>query len=140
MEAVIRLIERRPAAKRIAASIFELAVALSWVLVGLSIIPDRQSATTHSLIGHSLGIFTTAWSVLFVVGGALVIWGITMHSFRARIAGLTLLSSGLLMEGIAALTVRLEPRVFVYFVYAGACAFRALHLTTENRIAERRQA
>lgn len=133
MEAVIDRIARRPVSRRITASLFELAVAVSWALVGLSVIPDRAAVVKHSLIGRELGIFTTAWSILFVVGGLSVVYGITAKSFRVRIAGLALLASGLLMEGIAAAIYSPEPRALIYFVYCGAAAFRAVLLTIEHK-------
>lgn len=130
---MIHRLTQRPFVVRITLSIFELAVAVSWALVGVAIIPDRAAVTAHSIVAHELHAFTTVWSALFAVGGLSVAYGIVAHSFRVRVAGLALLATGLLMAGIAAVAYTIEPRVFVYFVYAAACALRAIALTVEHK-------
>lgn len=119
--------------KRAAASLFELAVSLSWMLVGVAILPNPTSVAAHSPVGRNVGLFASAWAVLFILGGALVIHGILRASPRTRVAGLLLLATGLLMEGVAAATFEMEPRVLIYFVYCIACVGRAFLVARENR-------
>jgi hypothetical protein len=120
-------------AERLTGHVFEVAVAVSWALVGLSYLPSPSDTADHSPVGRNLGTFSVVWSVLFIVGAIGVVWGVSRLQKRWRVAGLVLLATGLLMEGIGAATFEFSPRVLVYFVYCAACASRAYLLTAEHR-------
>lgn len=118
---------------RVCGHLFELAVAASWILVGLSFIPSPTDTAAHSPVGRNLGTFQVVWSVLFIVGGTMVVVAVLRRLLGVRVAGLALLATGLLMEGVGALTFEPSPRVLVYFVYCVACSTRAIVLTLEQR-------
>lgn len=124
---------RRPYKHRIAGHLFELAVAASWLCVGLAWLPSPTSTAEHSPVGRNVGVFATCWSSLFIIGGIATIWGVLRSELGVRVSGLVLLATGLAMEFVAAVTFDLTPRALVYLVYFGACAARALMLTLEHR-------
>lgn len=119
--------------KRLSGNLFELAVSVSWMLVGLSFLPSPTDVAEHSPVGRNVGAFLMVWAALLTLGGAMVAYSALKGMLRSRVAGHALLTTGLLMEGVAAATYAFEPRVLVYFVYGAACATRALLLTMEHR-------
>lgn len=131
--APIALSPHRMMWRRLTEELFEVAVALAWLLVGATFLPAPTDTAQHSPVGRNVGVFATGWSLLFIIGGALTICGVLRGELGVRVAGLVLLTTGLLMEGIAAGTFNFTPRVAVYFVYAAACGARALMLTLEQR-------
>lgn len=112
--------------------IFELAVAVSWATVGVTYLTDGD-ALTRSPVGRNVGAWSVAWSILYIVAGVLVIYGV-LRSVRVRVAGLVLLSTGLAMQTVAVASFEPDLRVAVYTVYAVAAASRAVLLF---RLAER---
>lgn len=123
----------KPMVDRVTGHLFELAVAISWMLVGMSFIPNPTDTAAHSPVGRNLGVFAVVWSIMFIAGGLLVVWGVLRSVLGVRVGGLLLLATGLMMEGIGALTFEPSPRVLVYFVYCLACLARGIGLTMEQR-------
>lgn len=102
-----------------------MAVAFAFMLVGAAYLLAPEATAIASPVGRDLGIFEIVWSALYVLGGASIIYALARPSARARVAGLALLATGLLMNGIGAATFELTLRVPIYFVYFLACASRA---------------
>lgn len=113
--------------ERIRRHLFELAVATGWALVGLAYLVDRDAVATKSPLGHAIGGWPVVWSALEIVGGVMVIAAILKQTTRYRVAGLTLLATGIGMQAIAVSVYGTDLRILVYYVYAGACAFRAFY-------------
>lgn len=109
---------------RFRAYIFELATAVVYMLVGVTNIISPQAAV-HTSVGRTVPPFDTVWSLLYMLGAACVVTGILKPFPALRVAGLTLLGTGLLMQTAAALTFAVQPRAFSPFVYAAACFARA---------------
>lgn len=106
--------------------IFEFASALAWMLVGINYLFDAEAAT-RSPIGDALHPFDYMWSSMYVAACPLIFIGIIKGTQRFRVAGLTLLGTGLFMHFIAAVSATpLEPRDLIYACYSGACLLRAL--------------
>lgn len=105
--------------------LFELATACCWMVVGLAYLVDGSSLL-RSPVGRHVAPFDTAWSVFYVAAGPMIVAGILATSLRVRVAGLVLLATGLVMQGVAAATFAIEPRVANYFIFAVACVLRAV--------------
>lgn len=105
--------------------LFELATAIVFALVGLAWLSEPAKTALRSPVGHNVGFYADAWSVLYLVALPLVAWGV-FRSNAIRIAGLMLLGTGLVMNCIAALSFeQIGPRSFGYGVFAIACFLRA---------------
>lgn len=107
--------------------LFEGAVAAGQLLSGIAFLTVKQ-AVLLSPVGRHVHPWDEVWSILYVLGGAAVLYGLAdgWWRLRFRVAGLTLLATGLTMQGVAAAWRELEPRVLTFFVYATACALRAV--------------
>jgi hypothetical protein len=116
--------------ERLVAHLFEAAVSLAWAFTGIAYLtsPDRLA---RSPVGRSVEPFDMIWSGFYVAACPLILYGLWsgVRDWRFRVAGLTLLTAGLIMQGIAAGTYELEPRVALYAVYAAACFLRVAFLT-----------
>lgn len=109
------------------AKIFEGAVAVTFLLVGITYVFDVHSALLHSPIAKDISHWAYAWSVLYLCGSPLLLYGIIAWRAKARIVGLLLLGTGALMQGIAAVAfvTDFDLRIVNYFIYAAACGIRA---------------
>lgn len=107
---------------------FEAAVAASWTVVGITFL-SSSSSVVLSPVGREVHPFDYAWSVLYTVGGPVTVIAILLNGRGGtawNVAGLTLLATGLAMQGVAALTFSgRDLRWAIYFIYAAACAMRA---------------
>jgi hypothetical protein len=119
--------------------LFETAVAIGQLLSGVAFLTVQQ-AVLLSPVGRHVHPWDQVWSVLYVLGGAATLYGLAdgWQRLRFRVAGLTLLATGLTMQGVAAAWRELEPRVLTYFVYATACALRAVVCGREARAGNHR--
>lgn len=124
--------------ERFIAHLFEGAVAIGWAIIGIAYLTNAH-LEDHSPIGREVQPFDLVWSILYLVACPMILYGLWWGSrhWRWRVAGLILLTTGLIMQGIAAATFELEPRVAVYAVYAAACFLRAALLTQIIRPARR---
>lgn len=119
-------IARGGALPKLRLHIFELASAIGWALVGFNYLVN-SSAGDRSPIGMSVHPFDYVWSTMYVVAMPLIVAGIARESQRFRVAGLTLLGTGLFMQFIAAVgATPLETRDLVYLCYSIACLLRGL--------------
>lgn len=117
---------RPPLIRVIRSHLFELAVAVVFTLAGVAYLRGGGVAL-RSPVGRDVGVFSTVWAVFYIVGGPLTILGVLRLNLRVRVAGLALLTSGLLMTGVAALWGHPEdPRWANYFIFAAACGTRAV--------------
>lgn len=107
------------------ASVMEAAIAGGLLLSGVTYLvsPDELA---RSVVGHAVGPFDSVWSWMYVFGAVAVLYGIVRISPRWRVAGLVLLTAGLLMQFVAAVSFEVSPRAFVSLIYALACGVRAL--------------
>lgn len=111
--------------QRLRGHAFEAAVAAANVLAGVAWL-TFPSVGMHSAVGRSVHPLDYAWSVLYIVGGTVVLVTLARErDLRWRAAGLLVMATGLVMQGTAAVTFALEPRALTYFVYAIACVMRA---------------
>jgi hypothetical protein len=115
-------------AGRLLGSLFELAVAVAFAIVGLAFL-IAPGAAAHSPVGRHVHPFDDAWSVLYLVAAPLVVAGVLRVSVRLRVCGLALLATGLVMQGVAAASFEMEPRVAIYFLYAAVAVLRAVVLS-----------
>jgi hypothetical protein len=113
---------------RIGDRAFELAVALTLALVGVAWAPDVGESPLHSPVAVRMLPWQDVWSGMYVLGAVFVFVGIPRRRCHWRVAGLVLLTTGLLLEGIAATSFAVSLRAAVYFIFATACAGRALAL------------
>lgn len=116
------------AVARIGDRAFELAVALTLALLGAVWAPDIGESPLHSPVGRQVLPWQDIWSAMYLCGAVLVFVGIPRRRCQWRLAGLVLLTTGLLMEGVAAMSFAVSLRAVVYFVFATACAGRAVAL------------
>lgn len=111
--------------QKVVAHILEIGVAVAWGITGLNYLLDRRSGI-RSTIGESLPNYDIWWSACYVLAALMIVAGIFKRTQRVRVAGLILLASGLIMQGIASLAVTpLEIRDFMYFVYATVALIHA---------------
>jgi hypothetical protein len=107
-------------------NLFEAATSLGWACVGLAYL-TAPGAAGRSPVGHSVHPWDVIWSVLYVVGGPMVYWALgDPRRVPWRVAGLTLLATGLVMQAIAVAVLAPDTRVGLYLIYAIACALRAV--------------
>lgn len=106
------------------ANVLELAIALGWALVGSAyfIYGDAESRAVFST---SADPFDYIWAAFYLSAFPLIWAGVFCGKPHWRVAGLLLLGTGLLLEALVALTYPIEPRSFVYAVYAVAVFLRA---------------
>lgn len=107
---------------------FETAVAVAWFLVGISYIVNPGYTAVHSTIGRDLAYWQWIWSVMYVVAGPAVIYGLYWRKVEFRIAGLLLLASGLSIQFVAACTVVIQVRTFTFLTYALVCYLKLIML------------
>jgi uncharacterized membrane protein len=106
---------------------FEIATMIAFTLVGLALLLDPDGAAARSPVGRALEGWTVTWAVAYVVACPAVLVALWRGSSRLRVLGLILASSGMLMQGTAAVVLNAtDPRVFTYYAFAAACALRAL--------------
>jgi len=105
--------------------LLEISVALSWAVLGLAYLIDGETVL-RSPVGAEVGVFKYVWSIFYVIGGPLVVYGCLRRTIAPRVAGLILLSVGLLMHGTAALLLGGDVRTVNYFIFAFACGMRAI--------------
>lgn len=86
------------------ANIFEAASGFAGALGGASYFLDQHSLLDAS-IGHALQHLAAAWSILYFLGGVLIVVGLLGGSLRVELAGLCLFFPAALTEGVAILTV-----------------------------------
>lgn len=113
--------------QRIRAHLFELAVAVAWAMVGTAYLLDPEAVASKSPLGHAIGNWPTVWSLLEIIGGVMTAGAILRRNTRFRVAGLTLLATGIGMQAVAVTVYGNDLRILVYYTYAGACAARALY-------------
>lgn len=129
--------ERERFWKRTVPHVFELAVALAWALIGLAYLID-PTVIERSPVGRMVHPYDLAWSIGYLIACPLIVTGVLFpRERRLRVAGLAILKTGLVMHGIAALSFDAAPRAFVYFVFAGACLLRIVHLVQLHRAGTR---
>lgn len=116
--------------RRLSAHLFELTVALGWLLVAASYITDPTATLSASPIGRELPAYLyIGWSVLELGGALGVIVGLTARLANHRVAGLVALGTGLLIHGLAAIASGFDLRDLIYLLNAGACFTRAYLVT-----------
>lgn len=119
-----------PVPRRLGSHAFEVTAAIGWFLVGLTYLTSGQ-AVIASPVGQVAHPFDVIWSAGYVIAGPVILAAIIRRSTPLRVAGLSLLSAALLMQWVAAMYGGgVEPRDFVYLLYAGACILRA-HLAAQ---------
>jgi hypothetical protein len=122
--------------RRLKGHLFEVATAAAWPLVGLAYL-FSAGAAAHSAVGQQAHPLDTVWSIFYVVGGPAVLVGIAAREHRSalrwRVAGLVMLSSGLLMQALAVAVYNPDPRIGTLLAYAAACGLRALACAREMR-------
>lgn len=105
--------------------VFESTAAVVWIFVGAAFLTDPEHTGLHSPLAHQVGWLAWGWSLLYILGGLGVLHGLlTSDTFGPRVAGLTLLAAGTLMQGVAGVVYGAEIRTANYFVYALAFALR----------------
>ena len=103
---------------------FEIATAVGWLLTGITNLAD-PSSLIHSAVGRNVVPFAAVWSSLYVVSALGIIAGVARPLPALRVAGLMLLSTGLVMQTVAAITFSFSPRALAPAVYAVAAIMRA---------------
>lgn len=58
-----------------------------------------------SVVGRSIAPLDFVWCILYVVGGTLTVWGLSMRRPLTEVAGLSLEASALLLQALASLIV-----------------------------------
>jgi threonine/homoserine/homoserine lactone efflux protein len=110
-------------------NLFEPATAFVWFITALSWLVDPETTAAHSPVaGGSYIVFHYYWASLYVIAAPMIWMGVARKKPAYRMAGLILLGTGLVMNGVAALSGTLEPRDLNYFVFAAACFFRVYDL------------
>lgn len=116
--------------RRIRHHLFEVTTATGWLLIGAAVLINPE-VLIKSPIGQQLEVFPYIWASLYIISWPLIMWGVLRGAIAYRVAGLTLLASGLAMNGVAALVVgSFDIRAFVYLLHAAACALRAHYCAT----------
>jgi hypothetical protein len=122
---------------RLSAHLFELAVALMWIVIGTAYLTNPNTTLLTSPVGRVVAEpFYIGWSSLEVLGGALTLAGILRRTDRVRMLGLCVLATGILMHGVAGVAGGLDARDLNYLVFVAACVTRAAILVHWNRDAE----
>jgi hypothetical protein len=121
---------------RLRQHIFELATAGAWMLTGITYLTSPNTAV-HSSVGRPVHPFDTIWSILYVIGAVGTFIGVFRPLPALRVAGLTVLGTGLVMQTYAAASFALQPRVLAPAVYAVACFARSSMLTLLIRRSKR---
>lgn len=111
-----------PYVQRTFSHAFEISVAVVWFLVGLSYVAAPQYTALHSPLARPFGIWEWVWSGMYLVAGPAVVWGVWRRELGLRVGGLILLTTGLTIQFVGALTAPIGFRTFTYLTYAGACA------------------
>jgi hypothetical protein len=110
---------------RIRAYAFELATAVVWAVSGISYLISPQITALQSPVGHTIRGYETGWSILYIVGAILVVYGALRPAMPVRAAGLLLLGTGLTMQLLGAVSVQVQLRDLNYLIFALACFARA---------------
>lgn len=131
-------VDRRTGIRRVhpaAANSFELFVALLSINAGIAFLlsPDDLE---HAAVGQLLHPWDFAWNVLYIVGGVLIVLGLTRARVRVELAGLWLFASALAiadMAVVAAAGVMAAAAVAVYTAALLACVTRIWTLQGRRR-------
>ena len=116
---------------------FEAAVMAVYLLVGVALLVHPELAV-RSPVGRNLHWWTPIWSTLYVIGCPTTALALAAGISRIRVAGLSLVGAGLLMQAVAALTYSaLDPRAYTYLVFGVCCVYRAHVVATRLRVRAR---
>lgn len=108
---------------------FEISFAIVWMIVGVSWIVSGDDLLLKSSVGAAINPgWRYLWATLYLIGAPLGLVGMYKRDARLRVAGLIFLTSGLLANGIAAITLTPELRDLTFFVWAGAGIARIVDL------------
>ncbi len=112
---------------RIKANIFEAAIAVFAVLTSLGFLLD-PNGLQRTAIGETLPGVAFVWMVIYGLSGLMAIIGLLRYRFDIEIAGLFLLSGGVLINLVSVISVfglfdRL-PSIGIYIATVVACLVR----------------
>jgi hypothetical protein len=105
---------------------FEAWVALIAIYTGISRLLPFVPTSGAAAVAVQFPVLSLVWSVLYALGGVLVLTGLWRSSPRWEGAGLHLLGSGITVGGLAALSVgaALLPVIITQGGAIGACLAR----------------
>ena len=107
------------------ANVFELFVAVLAALASLTFFLD-PSQLADSAVGRALPPFDYAWNVGYGLGALLVAAGLWKIDGYLEVAGLSLFTAAVLINGIAIIAVGGSVgTIFVYVAFAASCLLRA---------------
>jgi hypothetical protein len=115
---------RRPKFQRFMTHIFEITASAQALLIGLSWLIDADLAGSRSPVGSSMGGWHWFWTIGYLVGAPMVIYGVITRAQNVRVGGLILLGTSFMIHFVAALTGTIEPRTFITLLWALACWLR----------------
>lgn len=109
--------------------LFELAVALTWVVVGTSYLLSPAMTLATSPVDPAVGnVWPAIWGMMEVLGGFVTLMGLGKQDPGLRATGLCVLGAGLGMHFIGAVSMGLDLRDFVYLIMGAACLLRVLFI------------
>lgn len=109
------------------ANAFELWIALAAALTGITFLVE-PAALSNSVVAENTGWLGYAWGGLYAAGGIFTVAGLALPSIRIELAGLSLLGSMALIDGMALLLVRGPAGIRIAMLYLAlpvAAAMRA---------------
>lgn len=115
---------RRPKSQRFLTHIFEITACVQAILIGLSWLIDADIAGAKSPIGSSMGGWHYFWTIGYLVGAPMCIFGVITRRQNIRVGGLILLGTAFMTQFIAGLTGTIEPRTFITGFWSLACYLR----------------
>jgi hypothetical protein len=123
-----------PAWRRLCQHLFEIAVAVCFAILGVTYLLHPNTGIA-SPVGRVVHPFDYAWSLGYIAALPLIFGGIARRSTRMRVAGLVILASALIMQGIVAMFFggHIELRDLIYWIYAAVCLIRAYVAATAIR-------
>lgn len=109
---------------RIRTYLFELAFGFGFPFLGLQYLLDPSATSAHSVIGRRVYPFDYLWSLGYIVGGLLVIYGVVWGRSRIRAVGFIVLGTALLQQVTASMVNHADLREMFNVVCALACLSR----------------